>query len=124
MVAAIERSVGVPIQGGGGVRTAADADELLGLGVDRVIFGTAAVERPEDVAATVSKHGAQHVIAGIDARNGIVATRGWQEDSGRKVRVTFFDITDNSFEWQNEASIDGGKSWTVDTKIHCLRIIG
>jgi phosphoribosylformimino-5-aminoimidazole carboxamide ribotide isomerase len=105
VVAAIARSVGVPIQVGGGIRTAADADELLGLGVDRVIFGTAAVERPDDVAATVSKHGGQHVIAGIDARNGIVATRGWQEDSGRKasdliaemigygvVRVIYTDI--------------------------------
>ena len=55
--------------------------------------------------------------------NGKVIMNG-EEDSGRKVRVTFFDITDNSFEWQHEASIDGGKSWTVDTKIHCLRIIG
>jgi len=84
VVEAIVRSAGVPIQVGGGIRTAADADELLGLGVDRVIFGTAAVERPDDVAATVSKHGGQHVIAGIDARNGIVATRGWQKDSGKR----------------------------------------
>jgi phosphoribosylformimino-5-aminoimidazole carboxamide ribotide isomerase len=83
VVAAIARSAGVPIQVGGGIRTASDADELLGLGVDRVIFGTAAVERPDDVAATVARHGGQHVIAGIDARNGIVATRGWREDSGK-----------------------------------------
>ena len=98
VVAAIARSVGVPIQVGGGIRTAADADELLGLGVDRVIFGTAAIERPEDVAATVSKHGAQHVIAGIDARNGIVATRGWQEDSGRKASDLIAEMIDYGIE--------------------------
>lgn len=44
--------------------------------------------------------------------------------SGREVRITFFDITDNSFEWQQEWTFDEGKSWTVVVKIHCSRLLG
>lgn len=44
--------------------------------------------------------------------------------SGREVRITFFDIKENSFEWQQEWTFDDGKNWTVVAKIHCLRIIG
>ena len=42
---------------------------------------------------------------------------------GREVRITFFDMTDNSFEWQQEWTFDEGKSWTVVVKIHCKRFI-
>ena len=42
--------------------------------------------------------------------------------NGREVRITFFDITENSFEWQQEWTFDEGKSWTVVVKIHCTRL--
>ncbi len=44
--------------------------------------------------------------------------------SGREVRITFFDIKENSFEWQQEWTFDDGKNWTVVAKIQCSRIIG
>ena len=81
VVEQLARDAGVPLQVGGGIRTADDAAELIGLGVDRVIFGTAAVETPDVVENTVARVGAEHVVVGLDARDGIIATRGWLEDS-------------------------------------------
>ena len=81
-VEALVAAVPVPVQLGGGIRSAEAAAELLELGVDRVIFGTAALEAPEEVAEAVGAHGAERIIVGVDARGGLVASRGWTEGSG------------------------------------------
>ena len=80
-VAALVKSLGVPVQVGGGIRDAAGAAEMLALGADRVIFGTAAIEAPQEVEKAVKAHGAARVIVSVDARDGIVATRGWTASS-------------------------------------------
>ena len=80
-VTAILDAVDIPVQLGGGVRTEADAMQLVNLGVDRVIFGTAAIEAPEQVANAVKSVGEDHVIFGVDAKDGMVQTRGWLEQS-------------------------------------------
>ncbi len=74
-------AVHVPIQFGGGVRTLADIELILGLGAARVVLGTVAVRQPELVSAAIERFGAQRVIVGIDARDGRVAMHGWQEIS-------------------------------------------
>lgn len=79
VVLELVRSLGVPVQLGGGIRDERGAAEVLALGVDRVIFGTAAIEAPTEVEKTVKAHGAGRVIVGVDARDGMVATRGWKE---------------------------------------------
>lgn len=43
---------------------------------------------------------------------------------GREIRNTFFDISENGFEWQQEWTFDEGKSWTIVAKIHCTRLDG
>jgi phosphoribosylformimino-5-aminoimidazole carboxamide ribotide isomerase len=53
----------------------------LGLGVTRVILGTVAVREPDLVAEAVRRFGAERIVVGIDAREGMVATHGWQEMS-------------------------------------------
>lgn len=80
LIGRIARSVNVPVQVGGGLRTEDDVERLLGLGVSRVILGTAAIEDRQFVSRVLAKHGAK-VAIGIDARNGFVATRGWLETS-------------------------------------------
>lgn len=80
LIGRIAQAVGVPVQVGGGLRSEADVDRLLGLGVSRVILGTAAIEDRAFVSRVLAKHGAA-VAIGIDARNGLVATRGWLETS-------------------------------------------
>ncbi|WP_049898636.1 1-(5-phosphoribosyl)-5-[(5-phosphoribosylamino)methylideneamino]imidazole-4-carboxamide isomerase [Halococcus agarilyticus] len=82
--AAIERiveTVDIPVQLGGGIRTAADARDLLDRGVDRVILGTAAVENPELVAEISETHPGS-VVVSLDARGGEVVISGWTETTG------------------------------------------
>uniref|UniRef100_A0A832GZU7 1-(5-phosphoribosyl)-5-[(5-phosphoribosylamino)methylideneamino] imidazole-4-carboxamide isomerase n=1 Tax=Oscillatoriales cyanobacterium SpSt-402 TaxID=2282168 RepID=A0A832GZU7_9CYAN len=79
-IAAIARSVDVPVQVGGGLRDRQSATELLNLGVQRIILGTVAVEQPELVNQLCQEFPGQ-IVVGIDARNGKVATRGWLETS-------------------------------------------
>ncbi|MDR5672815.1 Phosphoribosylformimino-5-aminoimidazole carboxamide ribonucleotide (ProFAR) isomerase [Halalkaliarchaeum sp. AArc-CO] len=73
--------LGVDVQLGGGIRTAADARELLDLGVDRVILGTAAVENP-DVVAEISETHPGRVVVSLDAKDGNVVVAGWTESTG------------------------------------------
>jgi phosphoribosylformimino-5-aminoimidazole carboxamide ribotide isomerase len=89
-LARIARGAGARLQLGGGIRSAAVARAAIEAGADRVIFGTAAVEHPEEVAAAVRNLGASAVVVGIDGRDGLVATRGWQSASGR----TTFDLAE------------------------------
>lgn len=80
-VQAIVQSVPLPVQFGGGLRTSDDIEAALGWGVARVVLGTAAVREPELVAEAVRRYGAARIAVGIDAREGRVAIRGWQEES-------------------------------------------
>jgi phosphoribosylformimino-5-aminoimidazole carboxamide ribotide isomerase len=78
---AIRDAVDVDIQLGGGIRTAEDAIGLLDRGIDRVILGTAAVERPEIVAEISDAH-PQSVMVSLDAKDGEVVVSGWTEETG------------------------------------------
>ncbi|MDF2937095.1 MAG: 1-(5-phosphoribosyl)-5-[(5-phosphoribosylamino)methylideneamino] imidazole-4-carboxamide isomerase [Paenibacillaceae bacterium] len=80
LIGDIARSVKAPVQTGGGLRTVENVERLLGLGVSRVIIGTAAIENRPFVEEVLRRFGEQ-VAIGIDARNGYVATRGWLETS-------------------------------------------
>lgn len=76
----------VPVQLGGGVRTVQAAQRAIDGGVDRVIIGTAALEGDELVESLCERIGAERVVAGVDARNGYVAVRGWTEESETPAR--------------------------------------
>lgn len=79
----IERVVNalrIPVEVGGGIRTIETIELLLGLGVERAILGTVAVENQALVADACRVFG-DRVIVGIDARDGLVATRGWLRKS-------------------------------------------
>jgi phosphoribosylformimino-5-aminoimidazole carboxamide ribotide isomerase len=83
----IAGAVGCPVQVGGGVRNFGIAAKYLGAGVSRVILGTSIVRNPEEVLR-ITKAYPGRVAAGIDAREGFVAIRGWVEDTG----VTAVDL--------------------------------
>ncbi|MWG34477.1 1-(5-phosphoribosyl)-5-[(5-phosphoribosylamino)methylideneamino]imidazole-4-carboxamide isomerase [Halomarina oriensis] len=80
-IAAVVDAVDVPVQMGGGIRTAADARVLLDAGVDRVILGTAAVETP-DIVADLSADYPEGVLVSLDAKGGEVVVSGWTEGTG------------------------------------------
>ena len=82
-VAAIAEAVQVPVQSGGGVRSVDAAKALFGTGVSRCVVGTAAVENPGLVEAIASL--GHRVAVGLDVRGEMVATRGWERDSGLSI---------------------------------------
>ena len=79
----VVREVTIPVELGGGIRTLQAVEEVLGLGVSRAILGTAAVEDHDLVARAASRWG-ERIAVGIDARDGLVATHGWQRTSQRR----------------------------------------
>lgn len=79
-IEAIVQAVSVPVQIGGGLRDRTGVAQLLDIGVEQVILGTAAVEDHLLVKQLCAEF-PEKIIVGIDARNGFVATRGWLETS-------------------------------------------
>jgi phosphoribosylformimino-5-aminoimidazole carboxamide ribotide isomerase len=77
-IAEVVGAVRIPVELGGGVRTLDDAVRLRDQGLDRVIFGTAAVSRPDVVQAALARF-PEAVAVAIDARDGRVAAHGWNE---------------------------------------------
>lgn len=70
----------LPIQIGGGIRTIETIEAYLDAGVNYLIIGTQAVKQPEFVNLACHEY-AGHIIVGLDAKNGLVATDGWAEVS-------------------------------------------
>ncbi len=68
------------VQLGGGLRNIAAVEAALGLGVERVVLGTAAVENRDLLVEACEKYPGQ-IVVGIDALDGLVATHGWAKDS-------------------------------------------
>ena len=76
----IVRSVNLPTQLGGGIRSLETVKEILASGVTRVILGSVAVRQPELVKTACAVYG-EKIVVGIDARNGQVAVEGWGANS-------------------------------------------
>ena len=76
-----EAAAPAKLQASGGIRSPADADELLAAGAARVVVGTAALAEPEALERFAAELGDRLVVT-IDVRGGRVAARGWLEDTG------------------------------------------
>lgn len=74
-------AVRIPVELGGGLRSLESVERALTAGIQRVILGSAAVEDPALVQAACERFGDRIVVA-IDARDGIVATQGWESSGG------------------------------------------
>jgi phosphoribosylformimino-5-aminoimidazole carboxamide ribotide isomerase len=77
----IVENVDVNVEVGGGIRSLEKASELLKVGVYRVIFGTAAVQNPDLIKEAVRVFGSEHVVVGVDEKDGKVAVHGWKNKS-------------------------------------------
>lgn len=78
---AIVKAVDVPIQSGGGVRSLDDVQRLLDAGVSRVILGTSIVRDTGFATDALEQYGPESLAFALDARDGRVATHGWQQAS-------------------------------------------
>lgn len=83
----IAKTVNVPIQVGGGIRSLQTIDTYIQNGVNRVIIGTAAIQDKAFLQSAVSQYG-EKIVVSIDAKNGYVATDGWTDTSD----VRAFDL--------------------------------
>ncbi|MBC1806710.1 1-(5-phosphoribosyl)-5-[(5-phosphoribosylamino)methylideneamino]imidazole-4-carboxamide isomerase [Listeria sp. FSL L7-0993] len=90
----------IPVQVGGGIRSMAQVDYYLESGVNRVIIGSAALTNPDFLRAAVQKYGSK-IAAGIDAKNGFVATSGWLDVS----QVSYLDLAKRMEEMDVETII-------------------
>ncbi|MBI4336965.1 MAG: 1-(5-phosphoribosyl)-5-[(5-phosphoribosylamino)methylideneamino]imidazole-4-carboxamide isomerase [Chloroflexi bacterium] len=77
----IASRVHIPLQVGGGIRTREAASRLLGLGVERVVLGTVAVQDPGLLGRMLAALGPERLVVSVDARGGKVALWGWKEQS-------------------------------------------
>ncbi len=73
--------LGVPVQFGGGIRTSGAIQQAFDYGATRIVIGTAAIEQPDLVITALQIADVERVAIGLDAKNGMVATRGWQQVS-------------------------------------------
>ncbi len=70
--------LGVPVQSGGGLRSMAEIHRRFRAGADRVVLGTVCVEQPEVLYEAVERY-RDKIVAGIDAKEGHLAVRGWTQ---------------------------------------------
>jgi phosphoribosylformimino-5-aminoimidazole carboxamide ribotide isomerase len=77
-IISIRKAIRMPIEVGGGIRDMATIRSLVSIGIDRIILGTAAIENPDFVREACREFPGK-IIAGIDARDGMVAIKGWAE---------------------------------------------
>ena len=89
----ILKTISIPVQLGGGLRTSDDVERMLELGVASVIIGTMAVKNPDVLEDIIQRFSGKQIILGIDARNRKVAIEGWQEG-------TDIDDVDFALRWK------------------------
>jgi len=81
IIESIIRNSRVETQVGGGIRSIKEAQDLLSLGADRIILGTAAIKQPSLVKELADEFGSNRVMVALDSKNGRVTTHGWAEKS-------------------------------------------
>ncbi|MDD2619630.1 MAG: 1-(5-phosphoribosyl)-5-[(5-phosphoribosylamino)methylideneamino]imidazole-4-carboxamide isomerase [Syntrophomonadaceae bacterium] len=119
-IESIAAAVSLKFQVGGGLRSLEDVERVLRLGAQRVIIGSRAVTSPDFVKMLLDKFGAEKIVLGLDAKDGMVAVDGWVSTSNFKAvelglqmkslgikRVVFTDISrDGVLKGPNLASIE------------------
>ncbi|MCT4381542.1 1-(5-phosphoribosyl)-5-[(5-phosphoribosylamino)methylideneamino]imidazole-4-carboxamide isomerase [Leuconostoc pseudomesenteroides] len=88
IITALRQNTALFIELGGGIRSLAQIQQYLSLGINRVIIGSAALTHPELVTEAVARFGAESIAVGVDGRQEQVATDGWLTASS----TTFSEI--------------------------------
>jgi phosphoribosylformimino-5-aminoimidazole carboxamide ribotide isomerase len=82
IVKEIASTLGIPVQFGGGIRSFEDASKLLDHGIEKIILGTVAMEKPKLMERLAIKFGRDRLIVALDSKEDNVVTRGWVKDTG------------------------------------------
>lgn len=119
-VARICAAVDIPCELGGGMRTVEDVSAAFSAGISRVILGTKAAESGDFIREMCGEFGGDRIAVGIDAKNGLVAVKGWTETTTRQATelalaaqtagagtIIYTDIaTDGMLEGPNYAAME------------------
>lgn len=89
----IRESVSVPLQVGGGIRSLETIETLLGIGMDRVILGTAAVSDQAMLVEAIALY-QENIAVGVDSKEGMVGTEGWVNHTSQNVLDFAGDLED------------------------------
>lgn len=89
----IRKNVTMSIQVGGGIRGVEHAQNLLSIGIDRLVIGTVALEKRELLKEILAKAGKNRIVVALDYRGDEVVTRGWTKGTGLKLLDTLKDIS-------------------------------
>lgn len=92
LIARFCRETALNVEVGGGIRTPEQIADLLASGAQRVILGTAALTNRELLIQALQRWG-ERIVVGLDARDGLVAIRGWRETSGVKVSELALELS-------------------------------
>jgi len=100
---------GMSVQLGGGMRDESVIASALEMGLSRVIIGTRACAEPEWVISMINQFGADRIVVGIDAKDGMVATQGWVETSTTPATELAKSLVSNGLRWivHTDVSTDG-----------------
>lgn len=91
----VAEKTNLKVELGGGIRNLETIDEYLKMGISRVILGSAALKNPKLVSDSMEKFGAEKIVVGIDAKDGMVATEGWLETSD----VNYIDLANKMISY-------------------------
>lgn len=95
----VARKYNAKVQFGGGLRTSAAVTEILDLGVSRAVLGTVAVKSPEVLFEALSQWGSEQIAVSLDARDGIIQVRGWQESTQLSALDTAVSFQKAGLRW-------------------------
>ena len=100
---------GLSVQLGGGMRDENVIASALEMGLSRVIIGTRACSDPQWVISMINRFGADRIVVGIDAKDGMVATRGWVETSTTSATELAKSLVAQGLRWivHTDVSTDG-----------------
>ena len=108
-VRSILKVEGLKVQLGGGMRDETAIEKALNMGLRRVIIGTRACEEPEWIGSLIQKFGADKIVVGIDAKDGLVATKGWVETTETKAVELAQNLQSMGLRWiiHTDVATDG-----------------
>lgn len=112
LIKQLTRATDAKLQVGGGIRSVQDVEELLEAGVERVIIGSLAIEKPETVDGWIKRFGQDHIVLALDVsiddqNNKQLPTKGWQKSSGRSLEETLEIYLDVKHVLCTDISRDG-----------------
>ena len=120
----IAAEAGVPVQYGGGLRSAQAAADALDAGAARVILGTIAFTDPDVLGEALDAHGPERILVGVDVRGGYVATHGWVMSTETLARDAFTQLRERGarhFVFTNidhDGMLDGANREEVASVAH------